>query len=352
MEKLSSALLFEEFRLIWGEYSPTRLLEVPELARQVGVAHILVKAEWERPLGNFKALGGMIASLRAIARAMGAASLNDLFKPSPRHIPPPRLICASDGNHGLAVTAAARRVAGKASIYLPMSVSNARVERIKAIGGDVVHVSGTYDDAVRVAADAAARGDGLLVPDTTDQLQDRIVRDVMAGYSIMSTELTSQIRQAPHPCPSHLFVQAGVGGLAATIAKGLQEIMHTPGSLFVVEPDSAACVAHALSAGRPERIDGNLHTSAEMLSCGLASAPAVEVLRNHDAQPVLVSENELRSGMDTFQRITGFRTTRSGAAGFAGLLHVAARPELRVQHHLDSDSTVLLIITEGPTALS
>jgi diaminopropionate ammonia-lyase len=43
----------------------------------------------------------------------------------------------------------------------------------------------------------------------------------------------------------------------------------------------------------------------------------------------------------------GPQTSASGAAGLAGLLSVAANPELRVAHQLRSDSSVLLAVTEG-----
>ncbi|MGH8078144.1 MAG: pyridoxal-phosphate dependent enzyme, partial [Lysobacter sp.] len=149
---------------IWEDYRPTALMELPALARLTNVGRVFVKAEGERPLGNFKVLGGMVAGLRALARTAGVASLQDLSSTRGLREPLPRLICASDGNHGLAVAAAARRSGATASIYLPVGVGRARAERIEAFGADVVWVSGTYDDAVQAAAAAAGRGEGLLIP--------------------------------------------------------------------------------------------------------------------------------------------------------------------------------------------
>ncbi|MGH8076081.1 MAG: pyridoxal-phosphate dependent enzyme [Lysobacter sp.] len=148
--------------------------------------------------------------------------------------------------------------------------------------------------------------------------------------------------------PSHLFVQAGVGGLAAAMADGLRDIMDGPKRLLIVEPESAACVARALAVGHPVRIPGDLHTAAGMLSCGLASAPALEILQRHDVRSVVVSEERLLGAVGALRAGGGPDTTPSGAAGLAGLLHVAARPELRATHQLSSESTVLLVATEGP----
>lgn len=330
---------------IWSDYQPTPLLELPALARRVNVARVFVKVEGERPLGNFKVLGGMFAGLRALARFAGAA-----WPREPGHDargPLPRLICASDGNHGLAVAAAASRAGTGARVYLPVDVSPARARRIEALDAEVIRIDGTYDDAVRAAAEAADRGEGLLIPDTTSDPHHPVVQDVMNGYAVIAGELAAQLRAEGNAHPSHLFVQAGVGGLAAAMADGLMNLMQAPRRVLVVEPKSAACVAHALAVGYPAPIPGDLRTSATMLSCGLASAPALQVLQRHDARAVVVDEDELRAAPQALREAAGPETTESGAAGLAGLLHVAANSALRAEHQLDANSNVLLIVTEG-----
>jgi len=329
---------------LWDDYRPTPLIELPALAHRANVGRVFVKVEAERPLGNFKVLGGMLAGLRALARAVSATSLQTLREHPRASLP--RLICASDGNHGLAVAAAAARAGTAASIYLPADVSAARARRIEAFNAEVVRISGTYDDAVSAAADAAARGDGLLVPDTTADPHDPVVRDVMDGYALLARELVTQFRDEARTRPSHLFVQAGVGGLAAAMAEGLRNLMRT-GRTLIVEPENAACVARALAAGYPVLIPGDLDTSASMLSCGLASAPALAVLQRHDVRAVLVSEDQLQLARQALHETGGPETTPSGAAGVAGLLRAAANPALRAVHQLDTDSCVLLIVTEG-----
>ena len=318
---------------LWDDYGPTRLRELPALAHRTHVGRVFVKDESERPLGNFKVLGGMVAGLRALARA-GAERTS-------------RLICASDGNHGLSVAAAARRAGARAAVYLPEHVSHSRAARIEALGGEIVWISGTYDDAVTAAAQAAARGVGVLIPDTSPDPDDPVVHDVMAGYALLTRELLTQFRDEAADRPSHVFVQAGVGGLAAAVADGLAHVLREPKRILIVEPQAAACVARALQAGRPVRIDGDLHTAAEMLSCGLASAAALEILKRYEVHSLTVDENELLAAVDVLREVQGPATTPSGAAGLAGLLH-AARPHLREAHRLGPDSSVLLIATEGP----
>ncbi|MEO7325996.1 MAG: pyridoxal-phosphate dependent enzyme [Dokdonella sp.] len=323
---------------LWADYRPTRLLELPALARAANVGRVFAKLENERPLGNFKVLGGMTAGLRALARVSDRV---------PQDTQSRRLICASDGNHGLAVAAAARRAGAQASIYLPHGVSRIRAARIESQGGEIVWIHGTYDDAVEAASSAASLGEGLLIADTTGDPHDAVVADVMAGYRPLARELETQWREDPRQRPSHVFVQAGVGGLAAAIADGLRDMLREPAGLVIVEPASAACVGHALALGYPARIEGDLRTCADMLSCGLASTPAVEVLLRHHARPITVDEPGLEDAVAVLRNGGGPDTTPSGAAGLAGLLHMAARAELRLQHRLDPESVVLLIITEG-----
>jgi diaminopropionate ammonia-lyase len=337
----------DDLRFLMAGHPATRLLEVPRLALRAHVGRVLLKAEWERPLGNFKVLGGMLAGLRALARHCGAGSVAELLGNAGHLRGLPELVCASDGNHGLAVAAAARRAGAAATIYLPRGCGGARIRRIETQGAKVVLVSGTYDDAVESAERSAARGGALLVPDTTRDPAHIVVREVMSGYALIASELIGQFRDVD-ATPTHVFVQAGVGGLAAAIADGFASTMAAPRKLFVVEPASAACVARALATGRPVRIDGPLDTCAAMLSCGLASAPAIETLGSAGAVSAEVDEAGLLAAVGVLSELAGVTTTPSGAAGLAGLLQLASQPELCSKYGLDAESRVLLLITEGP----
>ncbi|RDZ28184.1 pyridoxal-phosphate dependent enzyme [Lysobacter silvisoli] len=330
---------------LWDGYRPTPLLPLPALARRAGVAQVLLKWEGERPLGNFKALGGLYAGLRALARAVGAGSLTELQRnPAAAR---QRLLCASDGNHGLAVAAAAARVGAACTVYLPEHVDAERARRIVRLGARVERVRGTYDDAVDAAAYAAQRGEGLLIADTGPDPNDPVVADVMAGYGLLAHELRAQLREQGDGL-SQVYVQAGVGGLAAAMADGLRDLLVGPGRIVVIEPAAAACVGHAMRNGRPERIDGDLATAADMLSCGLASAPALQRLLAHGAVAETVDETELAAAPTILRDCGGPATTASGAAGIAGLLRAAADPALRSAHGLAGTSRVLVLATERP----
>jgi len=323
----------------------TPLVTNAAIARRAGVASIYVKVESARPFGNFKVLGGLPAALNALARWAGV-SVKHLLEEPRDHGELPMLICASDGNHGLAVAAAALAAGARATIVLHRAIDAVRVKRICALGADIVFVDGSYDDAVDHAAALARSGRGLLVADTTDRADDPVVGDVMRGYGRIADEIASQLAEAGGPAPTHLFVQAGVGGLAAIMAERLYEHLRAPRRIVVVEPSAAACVGHALSTGRIERIDGNLRTAAEMLSCGVASVPAIAILRRRRAQSVIVSEAQMARAVAILEADVGLRSTASGAAGLAGLLSASASSTERSRLALDASSVPMLIVTE------
>lgn len=320
-------------------YAATPLLDLPHLAARLGVAQVLAKDEGRRMLGSFKSLGGTYAGLRALARA---ANTDIAGLIAARATDQPALICASDGNHGLAVAAAARLAGSQARVYLHEGVPEARARRIAAQGADIVRVAGTYDDAVDEAAAVARSGGGILVADTTDDPNDPVVRDVMAGYGVMAREIRDQIDAADHARPTHLFVQAGVGGLAAAMAEGLGDWFSAPGAFVIVEPETAPAVAAALAAGRSVRVHGDLETTAEMLSCGEASAPALDALRRHRVESITVPETTLDAASGLLRECGGLATTSSGGAGLAGAM--AARDG---RPGLGPKARLLILVTEA-----
>jgi diaminopropionate ammonia-lyase len=95
-------------------------------------------------------------------------------------------------------------------------------------------------------------------------------------------------------------------------------------------------------------VPGDLKTSAEMLSCGLASVPALKILLRHGATAVTVGETALADAVTTLAACGGPATTPSGAAGLAGLLAAPPGSPHARELGIDGSSRVLLIATEGP----
>ena len=326
-------------------FAETPLLDLPRLATRLGVAKLLAKDESRRMLGNFKSLGGTYAALRALARSVGLAEV-ELLAPACAPKVLPTLVCASDGNHGLAVAAAARLAGTASHVFLHCGVPEGRAHRIAAHGAAITWVQGCYDDAVETAAAAALAGAGILVADTAADHTDPVIEDVMTGYSVIASEIRRQAERAGHHRPTHIFVQAGVGGLAAAMT-ALKPWMAGSADFIVVEPERAACVSAGIAAGRPVRVPLERATSAEMLACGQASTPALQLLRRHAARTMTVQEATLIESPSLLRAYGGPATTPSGAAGLAGLVNALRSGRTASDFNLTAASRVLILITEA-----
>ncbi|RMD61065.1 MAG: diaminopropionate ammonia-lyase, partial [Alphaproteobacteria bacterium] len=267
----------------WPEYAPTPLVDLPGLAAAAGLSRIAVKDESGRfGLGSFKALGGAYAVLRQLKAYIGAQTGREpstaaLLAGEHADIARTLTVCsATDGNHGRSVAWGARLFGLNCVIYIHENVSRAREAAIAHFGAEVRRVPGTYDDSVhRAAADAAARN-WIVVSDTSYGDYRDIPRDVMAGYTVMTSEAIAQWHeQADAPPPSHVFVQAGVGGLAAAVCAALDQAYgEVRPRLVVVEPETAACLFASAASGRAAAIDGDLDTMMAGLAAGETSLVA------------------------------------------------------------------------------
>jgi diaminopropionate ammonia-lyase len=337
----------------WPDYAPTPLRDLPAIAAAAGVGVLRLKDEAERfGLGSFKALGGAYAVARLLIaelarRGVGpAASSADLR--AGRYAETTRAItvtCATDGNHGRSVAWGAQRFGCWCVIFIHHTVSQARADAIARYGAELRREPGTYDDAVREAARVAAAEGWLLISDTSWPGYSSVPVLVMQGYRLIADEAADQWHGAP---PTHVFVQGGVGGLAAAVSVHLRT-RHAPAPrLVVVEPDRAACLLASAELGSPTAIPGDLDTVMAGLACGQPSLLAWAELERAAAAFMAVPD---AAAIDCMKLLAGegIVAGESGAAGLAGFLLAAADPAARAALGLGADSRVLLFNTEGAT---
>jgi diaminopropionate ammonia-lyase len=258
--------------------------------------------------------------------------------------------CATDGNHGRAVAVGAQLVGARAAIFVHARVSAARIAAIARYGAEVTTVEGTYDDTVAEAARVCAERGWTLVSDTSWPGYERIPGLVMQGYTAIAREA---LRALPRP-PSHVFVQAGVGGVAAALAAHLAVALGTERPTFVVvEPARAACLFESAQAGRPVKIAHGEPTVMAMLECYEPSHVAWRILSRmadafmtvEDADAVMVMNRLAHPLGDDPPIVAG----ESGGAGLAGLIRVANDPVWRARIGLGADASALVVNTEGAT---
>jgi diaminopropionate ammonia-lyase len=356
---LSLAALAEAKRDImsWPGYKPTPLHLLPNLAAPAGVDAILYKDEAERfGLGSFKALGGAYAVFKVLRKTIQEQKYvtpSTLDLTSGHYVDLTSRItvtCATDGNHGRSVAWGARTFGCRCVIYIPETVSAGRCQAIAAYGAEIRRFPGTYDDGVRrVAMDAAAQG-WTVVSDTAYEGYTDIPRDVMQGYSLMVEEALRQTAAVP----SHVFVQGGVGGLAASVCSYLWERYGTARPRFVVvEPEKADCFYRSAMAGRPTPAPGALDTIMAGLACGEVSPLAWRILET-GADAFMTIDDE--AAIDCMRLLADGRfgddavvAGESAVAGLAGMLMASVDADARVRLDLRRDSRVLVFGTEGAT---
>ncbi len=316
---------------VWPGYRPTPLVSLPALAAACGVAAVDYKDESGRfALQSFKALGGAYAVKRVLAGRDPAGVT---------------VCCATDGNHGRSVAWGAGLFGCRSVIYVHATVSAARIEAIAAFGARIMRCPGTYDDAVRQAASDAATNGWFVVSDTSYPGYVTVPRDVMHGYTIMVDEALAGMA-AP---PTHAFVQAGVGGVAAAVCGHLWERYGASRPVFVtVEPDQAACIFASISACERRSVGGSLDTIMAGLACGEPSLLAWEILATGAHHALTIPDSAAEHAMRLLAA-SGIEAGESGAAGLAGLWYAARHPAVRDALQLDGGSRVLLFGTEGAT---
>ena len=337
----------------WPGYAPTPLRDFPALAAGAGIAALRIKDEAGRfGLGSFKALGGAYAVAQLLAgelarRGVAAdASSADLvagrFGAATRDI---TVVSATDGNHGRSVAWGAQRFGCRCVIYVHATVSQGRVDAIAAYGAEVRRVPGTYDDAVRAAAEAAAAHGWFVVSDTSWEGYTSVPVDVMQGYRLMADEAADQW---PDAAPTHVFIQGGVGGVAAAVSVQMRMRYRPPPALVVAEPDRAACLLASAELGTPTAVPGDLDTLMAGLACGEPSLLAWQELGRGAAAFMAVPDEAAVECMRLLAR-HGMVAGESGVAGLAALLLAAADPAAREALGLSPTSRVLLFSTEGAT---
>ncbi|MCX5387097.1 diaminopropionate ammonia-lyase [Streptomyces sp. NBC_00083] len=333
-----------DFHAALPGYAATPLVELPSLAAELGLGRVFVKDESSRlGLPAFKVLGASWAVRRVLAERDASGEGEG----------PVTLVTATDGNHGRAVARVARLLGQNARVFVPRGVHPRAVSAIASEGASVTEVAGPYDDAVRLAAQAAAEPGAVLVQDTAWPGYERIPGWIVEGYSTLCTEIDEQLAaRGAGAGPDLVAVPVGVGSLAQAVVTHYRSRPsgHAP-ALLSVEPEAAACVLRSLTRGAPVSVTTG-DTAMAGLNCGTPSSIAWPYLRDGLDAAVAVSD-AAASRATTRLASHGVSSGPCGAAALAGLEAALTGPgadERRAVLGLGPSSVVVLLSTEGVAA--
>ena len=318
----------------WEGYSPTPLLSLNKLSKELNLKNIFYKDENKRfDLKSFKALGGAYAVEKV------TKGNKDIV-----------VATATAGNHGRSVAWGARRLGLKCKIFISEFVSEARGQAMSDLGADVIKVKGNYEQSLIECIKQSTENNWQIVQDVAWKDYMVVPKYTMAGYSVMMREIIDQINNEKI---THVILQAGVGGMAGAMVAGIARYLDNVPVTIVVEPDSAACVLESIKTGKIEKIDIKRESLMGGMSCGEVSLVPWEILKNSVKYCISLPDDDIAKTMRLLGNST-FSEHRiiageNSAPGVIGLIASYEDQIIKQKLQLDENSNILIIGCEGDT---
>tara|TARA_B100000287_G_scaffold427551_1_gene477358 strand:+ start:364 stop:1491 length:1128 start_codon:yes stop_codon:yes gene_type:complete len=333
---LSKKDIDEAYSIIssWEHYSPTPLIELNKLSKELNLNKIFYKDESKRfNLKSFKALGG-------------AYAVEKITKGNKDII----VATATAGNHGRSVAWGAKRLGLKCKIFISEYVSDARGQAMAKLGADIIKVKGNYENSLIECIKQSTENNWQIVQDVAWENYKIVPKYTMAGYTVMMKEIINQIDQNKI---SHIILQAGVGGMAAAMIAGIARYLENIPITLIVEPDSAACVMESIKSGKIEKIDIKRESLMGGMSCGEVSLVPWEILKNSVKFCISLPDDDIAKTM-RFLGNCSFSEEKiiageNSAPGVISLIVSCENDKIKEKLILNSNSNILIIGCEGDT---
>ena len=318
----------------WDSYNSTPLLQLNKLTKELNLNKIYYKDESKRfSLKSFKALGGAYA-VEKITKGNKDITVST----------------ATAGNHGRSVAWGAKRLGLKCKIFISEYVSDARGKAMQELGADVVKVKGNYENSLIECIKQSTENSWQIVQDVAWKDYMLIPTLTMAGYSVMMKEIVDQINNEEI---THIFLQAGVGGMAGAMVAGAARYLKNIPKMIVVEPDSAACVMESIKTGKLEKINITRESLMGGMSCGEPSLVPWKILKKSVNNCISIPDDDIGKAMKLFANASfGDDKIVAGENSVPGVISlIASCNDQNIKNKLDLNikSKVLLIGCEGDT---
>ncbi len=318
----------------WNGYSYTPLLQLNKLSKELNLNKIYYKDESKRfNLKSFKALGGAYA-VEKITKGNKDITVST----------------ATAGNHGRSVAWGAKRLGIKCKIFISEYVSDARGKAMQDLGADVVKVKGNYENSLIECIKQSAENSWQIVQDVAWKDYILVPTLTMAGYSVMMKEIVDQIDNEEI---THIYLQAGVGGMAGAMVAGAARYLNNIPKMIVIEPDSAACVMESIKTGKIEKVNITKESLMGGMSCGEPSLVPWQILKKSVNNCMSLPDDDIGKAMKLFANASfGNDKVIAGENSAPGVISLIAScndENIKNKLNLNSKSNVLLIGCEGDT---
>ena len=330
---LNSDLLEDAYKTIskWQKYQPTPLESLNKLCKELGLKNVFYKDESKRfGLKSFKALGGAYA-VEKITKGRKDITVST----------------ATAGNHGKSVAWGAKNLGLNCKIFISGNVSETRAREMRNLNAEVIRVKGNYEDSLNVCKEESKKNNWEIIQDVAWPNYELVPKLTMAGYSTMIKEISVQTNEFV----THIFLQAGVGGMAAGLVAGVAHYFKKVPKIIIVEPENANCVMQSIENNTPTSVDIKKESIMGGMSCGEVSLVPWQILKNSVNNCVSVSDKFVSQTVamlaDKVLSDISIEGGECSTPGITSLISCCNNDETKSALEINENSNILLIGCEG-----
>ena len=333
LEILNSDLLEDAYKTIskWQKYQPTPLESLNKLSKELNLKNIFYKDESKRfGLKSFKALGGAYA-VEKITKGKKGITVST----------------ATAGNHGKSVAWRAQNLGLDCKIFISENVSETRADEMRNLGAEVIRVKGNYENSLDVCKKESKKKNWEIIQDVAWPDYELVPKFTMAGYSTMIKEISVQTNEYI----THIFMQAGVGGMAAGLIAGVAHYFKKIPKIIIVEPENANCVMQSIKNNSPTIVDIKKESIMGGMSCGEVSLVPWQILNNSVNSCISVSDKFVSQTVallaDKVLSDISIVGGECSTPGITSLISCCNNKETKSALEINENSNILLIGCEG-----
>ena len=285
----------------------TPLQPARQLSERLG-NQVLLKREDLQPVFSFKIRGAYnkVAQLTEEEKARG-------------------VIAASAGNHAQGLALAARELGIKATIVMPRTTPELKVQGVRARGGKAVLHGDAFPEALAHALKLVDEKGYTFVHPYDDP-------DTIAGQGTVAMEI---LRQHSGRLDA-IFVPVGGGSLIAGIAAYVKHLRPEI-KVIGVEPDESNCLQAAMAAG--ERVVlGQVGLFADGVAVAQIGQHTFDICKDHVDEVITVGSDEICAAIKDIYDDTRSITEPAGALAVAGIKKYVERERTEGQTLVAIDS--------------
>ena len=315
----------------WQNYNVTPLVKLNKLSKKLNFKNIFYKDESKRfHLKSFKALGGAYAVQKI---TNGNKSIT--------------VATATAGNHGRSVSWGAQRLDLKCKIFISEFVSEARANVMRNLGADVIRVKGNYEASLKECIKQSKINGWEIIQDVAWEGYEEVPKLTMAGYSVMIKEISGQTDQYI----THVFLQAGVGGMASGVIAGIAKYFKRIPKIIIIEPETADCVLQSVEAGQMKKVNIKKESIMGGMSCGEVSLVPWRILKHSVNNCISIKDENIAHTIAMLKKkYFSNESITAGECATPGIISLIAASEdknIKGKLELNEKSNILLMGCEG-----